>query len=187
MEKRWCILTDRLPTELVGKGESFPLDTRTSTALNCLRKLREDIPPELKVGYIFKRLGLPEADLFSEIMDYLAGPPSDDARESKGPPSFDYFQDSELILAAFQQAYGLDLNAVTNLHWWHFLSLLGGLPSDTRFMEVVNIRTMEIDPKESAESKAKKLKAKKAVALKDTRTEAEKQRDVQRQLNNLGL
>lgn len=187
MSCRWCILTDRLPTELVARGESFPLDTRTSTALNCLRKLREDIPPELKVGYIFKRLGLPEADLFSEIMDYLAGPPSDDARESKGPPSFDYFQDSELILAAFQQAYGLDLNAVTNLHWWHFLSLLGGLPSDTRFMEVVNIRTMEIDPKDSAEAKARKRKAKKSVALKDYRSAEEKKRDAQAGFNALGL
>ena len=46
---------------------------------------------------------------------------------------------------------------------------------------------MEIDPKESAESKAKKRKAKKAVALKDTRSAEEKKRDAQAGFNSLGL
>jgi len=52
---------------------------------------------------------------------------------------------------------------------------------------VVSIRTMEIDPKDSAETKARKRRAKRAVALKDTRTEEEKKRDIQNAFNNLGL
>ena len=40
MDKRWCILTDALPHELTVGKERFPIDVRTSTALNCLRKLR---------------------------------------------------------------------------------------------------------------------------------------------------
>lgn len=188
MDKRWCILTDALPHELTVGKERFPIDVRTSTALNCLRKLREDIPEEAKLSYLLRRLGLPNTlDALDTALGYLAGPPAEEKEPKRGKPDFDYFQDAELISAAFQQAYGLGLDELTQMHWWRFLSLLGGLPSSTRFMEVVGIRTMEIDPKESAESKAKKLKAKKAVALKDTRTEAEKQRDVQRQLNNLGL
>lgn len=189
MERRWCLLTDALPQKLSVGGQDFPIDTRTSTALNCIRKLREDIPEELKFGYLTLRLGLPStAESVVIALDYLAGPPTDDEKPSKpGPPSFDYFQDAELIHAAFQQAYGYGLDELTNLHWWRFLSLMEGLPASTRFMEVVSIRTMEIDPKDSAETKAHKRRAKRAVALKDTRTEDEKKRDVQIGFNNLGL
>lgn len=188
MDKRWCILTDALPHELTVGGEKFPIDVRTSTALNCLRKLREDIPEEAKLSYLLRRLGLPNTlDALDTALEYLAGPPAEEKEPKRGKPDFDYFQDAELISAAFQQAYGLGLDELTQMHWWRFLSLLGGLPSSTRFMEVVGIRTMEIDPKESAESKSKKRKAKKAVALKDTRSAEEKKRDAQAGFNSLGL
>lgn len=188
MDKRWCILTDALPHELTVGGEKFPIDVRTSTALNCLRKLREDIPEEAKLSYLLRRLGLPNTlDALDTALGYLAGPPTEEKEPKRGKPDFDYFQDAELISAAFQQAYGLGLDELTQMHWWRFLSLLGGLPSSTRFMEVVGIRTMEIDPKESAESKLKKRKAKKAVALKDTRSAEEKKRDAQAGFNSLGL
>ncbi len=183
------MLTDALPSSLSVGGKDHPIDTRTSTALNCIRKMREDIPREAKLAYLTTRLNLPATPESVEmIFDYLAGPPSDDEKPVKpGPPSFDYFQDSKLINAAFQQAYGLVLDEITSMHWWRFLSLVEGLPASTRFMEVVSIRTMEIDPKDSAETKAHKRRAKRAVALKDTRTEDEKKRDVQIGFNNLGL
>jgi len=189
MERRWCILTDALPRSLLVGNQAFPIDTRTSTALNCIRKMREDIPEELKLEYLTSRLGLPaSAESVVVALDYLAGPPSDDEKPVKpGPPSFDYFQDSKLIGAAFQQAYGLGLDEITSMHWWCFLGLFEGLPANTRFMEVVGIRTMEINPKDSAEEKARKRRMKKAVALKDTRTEEERRRDVQNGFNNLGL
>jgi hypothetical protein len=151
--------------------------------------MREDIPEELKFGYLTLRLGLPStAEAVVVALDYLAGPPSDDEKPSKAvAPSFDYFQDAKLIGAAFQQAYGLGLDEITSMHWWRFLSLVEGLPANTRFMEVIGIRTMEIKSKDSAEEKARKRRMKKAVALKDTRTEEEKKRDVQNGFNNLGL
>jgi hypothetical protein len=92
-----------------------------------------------------------------------------------------------LISAAFQQAYGIGLDEITSMHWWRFLGLLEGLPADTRFMEVVSIRTMDINPKDSAEEKRRKRAAKRSVALKDTRTEEQKKRDVQDGFNSLGL
>ncbi len=188
MERRWCILTDALPHELIVGEERFPIDVRTSTALNCLRKLREDIPEEAKLSYLLRRLGLPNTlDALDTALGYLAGPPAEEKEPRRGKPDFDYFQDAELISAAFQQAYGIGLNELTQMHWWRFLSLLGGLPSSTRFMEVISIRTMEINPKDSAEEKARKRRMKKAVALKDTRTEEEIKRDVQNGFNNLGL
>lgn len=59
--------------------------------------------------------------------------------------SFDFIQDSDLIYAAFWQTYGIDLDAMRGkLHWWKFNALLGGLPSNTRFVEVVQIRLREL-------------------------------------------
>lgn len=57
-----------------------------------------------------------------------------------GPRAFDLQQDAELIYAAFWQTYGIDLHRVEGLSWEAFVALLGGLPSDTRFSEVVQIR-----------------------------------------------
>ena len=67
---------------------------------------------------------------------YAAGLPrrqEDDAAEAGGPsgPAFDYAEDSSYILAAFQQAYGIDLTA-SAMHWWRFRALLGGLPDYQR-------------------------------------------------------
>jgi len=164
---RWAILTDKLPTTITVGKVSFELDVKTSTALNCIRKLREDIADEIKVMYVTKRLGLP-TNCFDNALWFLTGP---NEVKGKGSPSFDYFQDANLIYSAFQQAYGLSLDEVTSMHWWRFLALLEGLPSGTRFMDVVSIRTMEIDPKDSQEVKLRKLKAKNAVALKSSKME----------------
>ncbi len=185
---KWSILTDQLPVKLQYGGASHEIDTRTSTALNCIRKMREDIPQELATTYVLSRLGLPvEIGALVVAVDYLAGPRTAVSKRNSSAPTFDYFQDAALIYSAFQQSYGLSLTDITTMHWWSFLSLLEGIPASTRLMEVINIRTMKIDPKDSAETKARKREAKAAVALTDTRTEAEKKRDVQNQINSLGL
>ena len=166
VDKRWCILTDALPHELTVGGEEFPIDVRTSTAPStACRKLREDIPEEAK-------LSLPAQappDCRTPLMLWIRPWDTSQAlllkkEPKRGKPDFDYFQDAELISAAFPAGIRPRIGRADRMHWWRFLSLLGGASSSTRFMEVVGIRTMEIDPKESAESKAKKRKAKKAVA-----------------------
>jgi hypothetical protein len=159
---RWSILTDRLPTMVTIGEEDYELDTRTSTALNCLRKLREDIPDGVKSLYVTRRLGLPP-DALDKAVWFLEGP---NKPTGKGEASFDYFQDANVIYGAFQQAYGLGLEEVINLHWWAFLALLEAIPSGTRFMDIVGIRTMEIYPDDSAEVRRRKLRAKASVALK---------------------
>ncbi len=159
---RWSILTDRLPVTVKIGEEEHELDVRTSTALNCLRKLREDIPDGVKSLYVTRRLGLPP-DALDKAVWFLEGP---NKPTGKGEASFDYFQDANVIYGAFQQAYGLGLEEVTNLHWWAFLALLEAIPSGTRFMDIVGIRTMEIGPKEDPEVRRRKLRAKASVALK---------------------
>ena len=49
----------------------------------------------------------------------------------------------DLIYAAFLQQYGIDI-LTTNMHWWKFKSLLDGLTNETKFMQVVGYRLMDI-------------------------------------------
>lgn len=56
--------------------------------------------------------------------------------------SFDYAFDADYIVAAFQQAYGIDLT-VTQMHWWRFRALFRALPEDTLMAKIMSWRSMD--------------------------------------------
>ena len=97
-------------------------------------------------------------------------------KEASGPKAFDFVQDADLIYAGFMQAYHIDLiDQQGKLHWWKFSALLQGLPENTRFREVVNLRMRPLpEPtKYNSKERAALIKAKQAVALKITAEERE--------------
>src|SRR5699024_505217 len=54
-------------------------------------------------------------------------------------------QDAQYIYASFYQDYGIDLFEMQGkLHWDKFKALLGRLKGDTKFKEVLEIRTMDL-------------------------------------------
>lgn len=57
--------------------------------------------------------------------------------------AYDFTQDSACILAAFWQAYGIDLVHVPFLHWWQFMALLENLPETTRMAQLMSYRTID--------------------------------------------
>ncbi|ATE84843.1 hypothetical protein vBOeSunk162_15 [Oenococcus phage vB_OeS_unk162] len=68
----------------------------------------------------------------------------DDEENTPQAYSFDY--DSDLIYAAFMQTYRIDLvQERHSLSWSKFNALLAGLPSDTMFSKVVEIRQTDIN------------------------------------------
>lgn len=77
-------------------------------------------------------------------------------------------QDAEYIFASFYQDYGIDLFEVQGeLHWYKFQALLAGLRQDTKFKEVIEIRTMELPKgKGTAKHREEVRKAKEAYKLK---------------------
>lgn len=82
---------------------------------------------------------------------------------------YDLKQDAEYIYASFVQAYGLDLFKMQGkLHWDKFKALLQGLPEDTIFKQVTDIRTRELPTGKGTSKERERLqKLKKAYALKD--------------------
>lgn len=106
-------------------------------------------------------------DLQMEQAVDIQGNPMPEVAKGNNPP-YSIKQDAEYIYASFMQDYQIDLfEQQGKLDWRKFLALLDGLKGDTRFKEVVNIRTMELPSgKGSAKQREKINKAKKAYQLK---------------------
>ncbi|HEM5109531.1 TPA: hypothetical protein U1249_002034 [Streptococcus suis] len=101
----------------------------------------------------------------------LAGNPIKSKIRSKsqsedGERLFSLKYDAEYIYSSFMQAYGLDLIDVQNtLHWKKFNALLNGLPSDTKFAEVLKIRSYKPQKGDSKKYKESMKQLKKEYAL----------------------
>ena len=76
------------------------------------------------------------------------GRPVDDRAVRSGRRSvsraYDFGQDAPLIVAAFQQAYHIDL-LTTEMHWWRFRALFDGLPDSCRLCRIMEYRVADTD------------------------------------------
>lgn len=81
--------------------------------------------------------------------------------------TYDLKHDAEYIYASFMQAYGIDLfESQGELHWLKFKALLSGLPEDTKFRQVISIRTRSYPKgKHSAEERKQLRELKELYAL----------------------
>ncbi|WP_438832338.1 Gp15 family bacteriophage protein [Streptococcus pluranimalium] len=106
----------------------------------------------------------------SPVLD-LAGNPIKSKIRSRsqsedGERLFSLKYDAEYIYSSFMQAYGLDLiDAQNTLHWKKFNALLNGLPSDTKFAEVLKIRSYKPQKGDSKKYKESMKQLKKEYAL----------------------
>ena len=81
-----------------------------------------------------------DADLFTKVNLAIFG-----ENKNSGENYVDFKQDEGRIYSAFMQAYHIDLyEQFGRMHWQTFVTLLGNLPSDTAFSEVVSIRARKI-------------------------------------------
>lgn len=86
----------------------------------------------------------------------LEGNPMPQQKEEK---IYSIKQDAPYIYASFYQDYGIDLfESQGKLHWEKFKALLAGLRPDTKFKEIVNIRTMELPIGKGTEKQRKQIK-----------------------------
>lgn len=57
--------------------------------------------------------------------------------------ALDYVTDGPAIVAAFQQAYGIDVTRA-RLHWWRFKALMSNLPEETQLVKIIGFRTADL-------------------------------------------
>lgn len=113
-----------------------------------------------------------DVNLLDAIFDMLSR-----KKDKTAKKSFDFEQDSALIYAAFWQTYGIDLHTMRGkLHWLDFIALLAGLPENTRFAQVVDIRCRPLPKptKYNAEEIAQLRRKKAEFALRVSPENAEK-------------
>ena len=156
------ILTDRLPDTAAG----YRIHTDYTRWITWERVLRdEDLTDQERLTEMLllvvedPQSVKPEdmQELLEALIQFRAGPQGQDEhgtgsrQEIHRDDAYDYDIDQSLILAAFRQAYGIDLTTAS-MHWWTFQALLQGLPDDTRFMRIVGYRTADTSqmPKETA-------------------------------------
>jgi len=73
--------------------------------------------------------------------------------------NYSFTYDAAYIYASFMQAYGIDLlKEQGSLHWTKFKALLEGLPENTKFRQVIDIRTREMPKGKYAQRERKALR-----------------------------
>lgn len=146
------LLLDPLPTAWEGRAIDWDFRPMVWLSNQYLRKKPEQDPAGFLVEAFrrFYREPVPAAqveDAFAAMLRFYAGgTPDRETRSSGGSGSgevtFDYAYDADYIVAAFQQAYCIDLTA-ERLHWWRFRALFLGLPEETTMRKILDIRATD--------------------------------------------
>ena len=98
--------------------------------------------------------------------------------EDKSKKIYDYDIDDGYIYSAFLQQYGIDLQDINYLHWWKFKAMFNSLSSDTKIVEIMGYRNIDLSKIKDKQEKARYKKLKEIYKLPDMRTEAQKERDL---------
>lgn len=152
------ILTSSLPETVDISGTDWPINTGFYTgvefellmqdhALNDEERLSRalslyypTLPPDLAAA-LDRLLWFYSCGRYKEQKAPTEETPAKLKKRKK--KAYDFDQDADLIFAAFWAVYGIDLNAVEDLHWWKFRALFSALPSECEFCKVMGYRTMD--------------------------------------------
>lgn len=170
-------LSRKLEDNLIIGNDVYPLDLSFGKVLRVIellqdKEIEEEIKPyvalQMLTGANFSNFNLIEAnEILEEVfqahivnektqaIEYdLMGNPMPVKEKETEERVYSLKHDADYIFASFFQAYGIDLIEMRyKLHWKKFNALLNGLPSDTKFMEVLKIRSWKPRKGDSAEYK----------------------------------
>ena len=155
------LLTDALPT--VWHGRRIDPDFRHMVRLSAAYSHGEvEADPEAFARQLCQQfytgIHIPRVfvELWQGVIDfYLAGEQAAEpaaAKPASRPdtgPAFDYRCDAPYIVAAFQQAYGIDLTT-EKLHWFRFRALFAALPEDTLMAKIMGWRSADLNDYEGS-------------------------------------
>ncbi len=122
-------------------------------------ELEKDPTEALIIMKYFYRGSVPDAEterFYQYMVEFYcagekaaAGTASEKDNTPAKPPAFDYQCDAGYIVAAFQQAYGIDLTR-EKVHWFRFRALFAALPEDTLMAKIMSWRTMDLSEYEGS-------------------------------------
>ena len=174
------ILTEALPDYIVVRGEKCPIKSDFRVWLEFSEIISKNISETEKLfkmlKLIFDKLPQNLYDGISAIMNFYSYTPvkSENKDKAVNKNYFDFDYDANLIYSAFLQQYKIDL-CQTNMHWWTFKALLGGLSDDTHFIKVVQYRSMDLSKIKDKEQRHHYQKMKTLYKLPDNRSKEQKE------------
>jgi len=89
---------------------------------------------------------------------------------------YSYEFDDNYIYSAFLQQYNIDLQDC-DLHWWKFKALFDGLSKDTKIVEIMGYRAIDLRTIKDKEERKRIKKLKELYKLPDMRTREQKEAD----------
>lgn len=193
------ILTDPAPKTVTIGGAEVPInsDFRASIRFETLMENSSVSDEEKTVEALKIYYGNPDGiasfpspldEAVEKLMWFYRAGKEENASAStgKGAQIYSYSFDDEYIFAAFLEQYGVDLQEIPYLHWWKFKAMFLGLKSDTRIVEIMGYRSVDITSKMSGDQKQFYRKMKKQFAIPLPQSEREKLNAIEQALLNGG-
>ena len=156
-----------LPCRVEVDGRTYRLDTSFRTWIEFGRMLEE----RKAWAGVFAD-DVPEGDWLPAVVEFFKsenvcphGVPSQTER------ALDLIADGDMVVAAFQQAYGIDLTQ-GDMHWHRFKALLNGLPESTVLSRIMGYRTYE---RKKVDREAEMMRLREEWALPDEVSERQRQ------------
>lgn len=191
------ILLDRIPetVEIGGREYEINYDFRTSILFEimmCDDSLSREEKAENAIHLYYGYDDIPgdlEAAIEKLIWFYRCGDEKKEESEKRfdgktgkfvevseepADPVYSFDHDAPYIYAAFMQQYGIDIT-VEDIHWWKFRALFKSLTEDTKFVQIVGYRSIDISSKMSPEQRSFYEKMKRTYALPLPEGEQERQ------------
>ena len=136
-------LYERLPDSIEIDGRKYRLNLDFRNVLKLMYVMeREDILPAareyLALKCVMRRPPKDWHKAFYMVHRMLFG---ESTRTSERITSFE--QDADMIRAAFMQEYGINLYR-DKLHWFEFTAFLYNLPNESKYTDVIGIRSRPI-------------------------------------------
>lgn len=129
-----------LPNSLEVDGQSYEINTDFRSWIEVERQVREDGTCPY---WVYEELPPVTEDWQSPVLRFLSASPSTPhGNTPTGARTLDLIEDGAYIVAAFQQAYGIDLTSC-DMHWWRFRALLIGLPQETQMSKIMGYRAYD--------------------------------------------
>ena len=161
------MLSSNYPEYIEVDEHKYKLNTDFRVALRCFEVIEDtnidDYERTLAIVYLL--LGEIPFNKLEKILPLLERYLSCDMEpEENRKPDMDLLFDEKYIVASFMSDYQLDLSKVKDLHWWQFITLIGGLTNDCILNRVREIRTSDLNDFKG-KARHKLSEAKKALAL----------------------
>lgn len=168
------VLYSKLPMKISVCGKKYKIATdfrdwiRFADAAEAT-ELTDDDRIEIFMSFFIEERPLNKAAALRALADFYGC--KDMPRAGKGigkgknKKVFSYMYDAGYVLAAFRQAYSIDLRSIRYMHWYEFRWLFEALPDNIPLKERINYRSINVSDIKDNKERSRIRKIQRATAL----------------------